>query len=105
MRTKFILSGDHDLDMLLSANEVGHDSWQILMGCYHQGSCDDDCEFATRFFDLKDYDKAYDYLECCGIEMDDFLDKDGEKNEDRVLLYYLWILSGDIQKFQNEETN
>ena len=99
---KFYLSGDHDQDYFLSKSDLGDDLWDILLSCYHQGACDDDCQAASYYFDIEDYTKAYDYLSSTGIEMDDFLDSDHQIDSDRVFLYYIWMIAGDISEREGE---
>lgn len=38
------LSGDHEQDVFLTPEEVGAKHWELLIGCHHQGQCDDDVE-------------------------------------------------------------
>ena len=91
MRTKFLLIGDHDEDYFLTKDNLGAFHWEMLLGCYHQGQCDDDCIEAAKFFDIKDYEKAKRYLEECGASEENI------ENDEDVLVYYLWMLSGNIQ--------
>jgi len=100
------LSGNHDEDYLLSKEEMSESHWELLMSCHHQGECDSDTEEASNYFDIKDYDEAKEYLISCGIddekllELYDYEDEDSEmvNNEEAILKYYLWMLSGNIQE-------
>lgn len=107
---KYELSVDMSQDMFLGELELGENHWSMLMGCYHQGQCENDAKEALEVFNIADYNKAFDYIESCGIEMDDFytVDEDdffiesGESetvtlDEEKVGMYYLWMLSGNIQ--------
>lgn len=99
---KFILSGNYDYDVFLTADDLG-DHFETLMGCYHTGACDDDVEVAKKYFDIKDYQKAFDFLEDCGIERERLFESDSELctnlDHDVILSYYLWILAGDMQDY------
>lgn len=107
------LSGNHDEDIFLTKDDMSASHWELLMGCYHQGQCDDDTEEAAKYFEITDYVKAVNYLIDCGIERERFLfegvkypdrakTRDEIRDESAVLQYYLWILSGDIQDNQEE---
>lgn len=107
------LSGDHDEDYFLTQDDMSEGHWEMLMSCHHQGQCDDDCSEASKYFEIKDYDSAKNYLVGCGIEEEKFLelyddeDEDSKmvNNEDTILNYYLWMLSGDIQERSDDENN
>jgi hypothetical protein len=86
------LTGRHDEDMFLTVSDMSSAHWELLMGCYHTGECDDDCEEAAKYFELQDYSTAKSYLTGCGIE------KEGLQDDESILKYYLWWLSGDIQE-------
>ena len=90
------LSGDIDNDRFLTKNDLGESHYDLLMNCYHQGQCDDDVSEASKYFEIKDYDKAREYLSNTGL-YHDFLNEDDEIDEEKILEYYLWVLSGDIQ--------
>jgi hypothetical protein len=104
----FELSGDHDDDYFLSQDDMSQEHWDVLMSCYHQGACDDDARSAMRYFDIKDLVRAVNWLIETGIERDRFCDdlkypervtsEDQIKDVDAVYMYYLWILSGDLQE-------
>jgi hypothetical protein len=79
----------------------------MLMSCYHSGSCDAECEDASRHFDIEDYFEARDYLVGCGIEWEKFHpdatdEDDGDLDSEAVLMYYLWILAGDIHDMESQ---
>ena len=110
--TRYIcyLSGDHDTDMFLTKSDMSESHWQLLMGCYHPGACDDDAAEASLYFDFKgDSSKALRYLIDCGCEPEQFEDINDEyttgKNEDAILRHYLWMISGDIQEYSSEVEN
>jgi len=42
---KLILGNDYTLEDLPTDTHT-----EILQGCYHQGSCDEDCQAATKYF-------------------------------------------------------
>lgn len=104
-RKQHYLTGDHDEDYFIGPDDMSLSHWQLLMGCYHQGQCHDDCEEAAKYFEIKDYKKAFNYLVECGIERDTFLDSDDKrrKDESKILEYYLWILAGDIKERLKDE--
>lgn len=86
------LSGNHDEDVFLRPCDLGNAHWNLLMGCHHQGACDDDVEEASRYFELHDFKKARAYVQDTGATLDD------PNDEEEILRVYLWILSGDIQE-------
>lgn len=89
--TKYSLSGRLDEDMFLTEGNMSKEHWEMLMGCYHQGRCDDDTLAALEYFEIKDIEVALECLQETGL--DDMESKDNEE----LSQYYLWILSGDIQ--------
>lgn len=101
-----VLSGDHDEDYFLTKNDMSESHWTMLMSCHHQGQCDEDTSEAIKYFHIEDELKALNYLIECGIERDRFLDDDELPidHDDQVIdseavyMYYLWMLSGDIQE-------
>lgn len=95
--SKYILSGDHDNDMFLTDKDMNSVQWDILMGCSHQGQCDEDCEYAMEYFEIKDIDSAREYVNSFGLDI--------EQDDETITSYYLWMVSGDIQEFQYEEEN
>jgi hypothetical protein len=109
--TPFELSGYHEEDYFLEPSDMTEDQWNTLMSCHHQGACDDDAEFATKQFLIKDLVKAVNYVIDCGVERERFGVATKERVKDlkeigdthAVQIYYLWILSGDIQERMNEE--
>lgn len=105
---KFVLTGYHDEDYFLTVNDMPTPHWEALESCYHQGQCDEDCEFAKKYFDIKDYALTVNYLIDCGIERERFFDVYDDIDEDAVLSYYLWMLSGDFHeegKFDEPEND
>lgn len=108
----FELSGNHDEDYFLTEDDLG-EHFELLDACHHQGQCDDDVNEAKKYFSIKDMVSATNYLIGCGIERDRF----GIKSKgyvkklkeigdlDAVYMYYLWMLSGDIQERMEEETD
>jgi hypothetical protein len=106
------LSGDHDEDYFLNESDMSQEHWALLMSCHHQGACDEDAEEAAKYFEIKDYVKAVNWLIDAGIERDRFLvdgterctSRDQIKDEDAVLQYYLWLLAGDIQERPDSES-
>jgi hypothetical protein len=85
------LSGDHHFDLFGKLN-MSNSHFELLMACHHQGVCDDDCEEASKYFEIENYETAKKYLLDCGIEEESIGD------DEAILKYYLWILSGDIQE-------
>ena len=73
---------------------MGDKFFDILMSCHHSGSCDNDCDNAADYFEVEDIQVANKYLIDCGIEDSTF---EVENGEQVVKMYYLWMLSGDIQ--------
>ena len=59
---KYKLSGDRDHDQFLDKNDLG-EHFEILMSCYHQGQCDDDCENALEYFEIDNIPKTKEYIE------------------------------------------
>jgi len=108
-----ILSGDMDNDSFLTENDMPENNWNMLLGCSHQGKCDEDVKEAVKVFDIADYDKALRYIVDCGLDEDDFLELydfgDEESllvnNEERILEYYLWLLAGNIKDNNKEVEN
>ncbi len=111
-------SGDHDNDYFEGEDDMSPSHWELLMGCHHQGSCDNDTEEASKYFEIEDYIKAVNYLIDCGIERERFLGEESEikypqnvtsedqiEDRDAVLTYYLWVLAGDIQERIKEEND
>jgi hypothetical protein len=92
------LSGNHDLDLLLTKNDMSISHWNLLMKCYHNGQCYSDVKLAKQYFHIEHENKALQYLLNCGIERDKFIDDNGDINSSNIELYYLWLLSGDIQE-------
>lgn len=92
------LSGERDRDRFLSASDMSQLHWDLLMGCHHQGSCDDDVEEASRYFEILDPEKVRLDLKEFGawsaVELSD---------DDANLRRYLWTLAGDIQEEQKTE--
>lgn len=98
------LSGNHDQDSFLDRTCMSNAHFDLLMGCYHQGDCEEDCEEASKYFEITDYEAARDYLISTGLDHD-FLEEDdyGDPIEDsldepKILLYYLWLIAGDIKE-------
>ena len=91
------LSGNRDEDRFLTQDDMSHGHWSLLMGCYHQGQCNDDCEEAAQYFEVKDFEAIRNDLSEYGAWDDEELSDD-----DANLKRYLWILSADIQ---DEQTN
>ena len=91
-RGTVVLSGHFDRDGELTKKSIGAFHWSMLMGCHHQGSCDEDAAEAARFFDITDLNNARDELEGYGIDGDCLVE------DEDVCLYYLWTLSGNLQE-------
>ena len=107
-RVMHTLTGNYDEDVFLTKDDMGEKHWELLMGCYHQGQCDEDTEEAAKYFQFKNdqgYVDAVNYLIDCGIESEKFLEDEEEDvsygniaDDDLVMQYYLWMLSADIQE-------
>jgi len=92
------LTGERDHDQFIDRNDMSVEHWDLLMSCSHSGECDNDVEFATHSFEIKDYKAAKNYLIESGI------DEDNLNNDDAVLSYYLWCIAGDIQELDECES-
>ena len=101
-RVYYTLSGEIDDDSFLTSKDMSESHWNLLMNCHHSGQCDEDAQQACGYFEIANYDKALEYLLDCGIESDRFKDDEGERDDDAVIMYYLWMLSGDIQELEEE---
>jgi hypothetical protein len=97
----FMLTGNMDEDSFLTAQDMPSENWNALMSCHHSGQCDDDVDFAARLFEIEDFGSALDYIVSAGLEKDEFVNDCG-MDEERVLMYYLWILAGNIQDMELE---
>ena len=101
----FTLTGDGDQDLFLTKDDMSESHWELLMACYHQGQCEDDCNDASEYFEIEDIEKARTYLVECGIDEETFQDTEEEYtsniNESMVVTCYLWVLSGNIQEMQD----
>ena len=109
-RVMCTLSGNYDEDIFLTKEDMGESHWELLMGCYHQGQCEEDTEEAARYFQFPSDEalvNACQYIVGCGIESERFTGKDLSSygitydditDEDAVMQYYLWMLSADIQE-------
>lgn len=86
------LTGDHDVDLFDNSMSEIHN--EFLKNCYHQGKCDDDCEIASRYFTVDNYNQAIEYLLDLGVPYDSLVDSQGRKNKAVILKCYLWVLSG-----------
>lgn len=105
------LSGKSDEDSFLTQSDMSKGHWSLLMSCYHSGACDDDCDEAAKYFEIKDdegYVSAVNYLIDAGIDRDKLVINDCHPDtyenleSETVLKYYLWMLSGDIQDAKND---
>jgi hypothetical protein len=92
-KNQFYLSGNRDEDRFLTENDMSVSHWELLMGCSHQGQCDEDVEQAAQYFEVKCYESIRQDLKEYGAWSDEEL-QDDEENLKR----YLWTLSGDIQE-------
>lgn len=100
----YMLSGDRDHDQFLTSDDMNELQYETLMSCYHQGQCHGDTLAASEIIGIEDYDKALEYLLDIGLDEDKFKYDDGTNDEDEILLYYLWIISGDIQELEDTES-
>lgn len=76
-----------------SLKDIPESHQDILMGCHHQGKCDDDVKDAAPSFDVDDYEALREHLKGYGAWEDEELEDDQE-NLERLL----WIMAGDIQE-------
>lgn len=93
---KFKLTGDRDYDKFLEEKDMSSTHWSILMGCHHQGQCNDDTREALKYFEVEDILKVSEYLE-------EFIEDVEGKDDDELLQSYLWVLSADIQELAYDE--
>lgn len=92
---KYVLSGHRDTDLFLTDNDMNSVQWGILMSCSHVGQCDDDCEYAMKHFKVNDIESACEYVNSFGLNI--------SQDDETIVSYYLWMISGDIQEYQKEE--
>jgi hypothetical protein len=93
----FYLTGNHDEDFFLTVDDMPKENWDALMSCYHSGACDDDVDYASKYFEITDFQSAFNYIVECGLEKEEFMNN-SKLDEERIIAYYLWILSADIQE-------
>lgn len=77
----------------INADDIPEQLAGAILGAHHQGRCDDDAEFASKFIDVDDEDYLKLFLSSHGAWDDDEL-LDHEVNLERLV----WLMAGDIKE-------